>query len=430
MPSLSASLPLPDPDALAHSAKLTQHLLDRIHAQGGWLSFADFMEALLYAPGLGYYAAGATKFCEEGDFVTAPEISPLFGRTLARFAAPVLTSIQGARILEPGAGTGRLAASILETLDQLGALPDRYLILEPSPSLQAIQHKNLSKWLPSLVERVEWIQDLPKNFRGVILANEVLDAIPVHLMVTTDRLDAFLERGVGVDETDGTSTFTWVDRPANPNLNQLALKHLSGEAEMERAPGTLFELGLPAEAWSRGLAESLEEGLMVLIDYGFPAREMYHPQRRNGTLMCHYRHHAHDDPFLYPGLQDVTAHVDFTAIASILKDKGLDLDRYQTQAGFLLENGILETLTPGLEPGSVAWLKETTGLQKLLSPAEMGELFKVLVASKHLSEPHKPEKQERSEKFDQAQNPQKAPQSQSSHHSPARHLAVCQQLGL
>lgn len=404
MTNPKTSLPIPDSEAQAHSAALTQHIQNRIQSAGGWLSFAQFMDLLLYAPGLGYYSAGAAKFGAEGDFITAPEISPLFGRAIARFIAPTLARIQDGHILEPGAGTGRLAASLLETLNQLGALPDRYLILEPSPSLQAIQQRNLTEWIPSLVEKVEWIHALPDRHKGVVIANEVLDAMPVHLMVMTDQANRFLERGIGLDASAQDSGFIWMDHPASSQLNDQAVHHLTGHAGEGYEPGMVFELGLPAEAWAQSLGTLLDEGQVVLIDYGFPAREFYHPQRRNGTLMCHYRHHAHDDPFLYPGLQDVTAHVDFTAIAQALKNSGLTLDRYQSQAGFLLASGILETLSPGLESGSVPWLKETTALQTLLSPAEMGELFKVLVASRGIQAP--------------------------SEESAAHDQAICEQLGL
>jgi len=404
MSSLTSSLPIPGADALSHSAQLTEYLKQRIQSLGGWMSFAAFMDDLLYAPGLGYYAAGAAKFRAEGDFITAPEISPLFGRTIAQWIAPTLKGINDAQILEPGAGTGRLAASLLETLAQLGALPEHYLILEPSPSLQEIQRRNLTEWIPSLISRVQWIQAPPAQLKGVIVANEVCDALPVHLMVTTEQAGIFLERGVEWAEKPGgaisqnivspsdvppgkeypESHFAWQDRPASMQLNELAFQHLPQYTGLTLQPSTVFELGLPAEAWCRSMAGALQQGQIILIDYGFPARELYHPQRHNGTLMCHYRHFAHDDPFLYPGLQDVTAHIDFTAIARVLSNQGLQLEHYQTQANFLLHGGILETLTPGLQPGSVDWLKETTALQKLLSPAEMGELFKVLVASRHL----------------------------------------------
>jgi len=400
MTALTTSLPIPSEEALSHSARLVEYLKQKIHSHSGWLSFADFMDGLLYAPGLGYYAAGATKFGSAGDFVTAPEISPLFGRTLARYIVPTLHQMDDAVILEPGAGTGRLAASILEALQTSGKLPERYLILEPSPSLQHIQRDNLTEWIPDLIDRVEWLQAMPEKIRGIVVANEVLDAMSVHLMVTTDQKGVFLERGVTVSVNEKESekesasssfspaTFIWRDDPASPQMNEWASLHLRAEGGDDHEPGTVFELALPAHAWCRSLADRLEQGKIILIDYGFPAREFYHPQRRNGTLMCHYRHHAHDDPFLYPGLQDVTAHVDFTSIARALQNGGLTLDLYQTQAGFLLANGVLETLTPGLEPGSLAWLKETTALQKLLSPAEMGELFKVIVASRGLCHPH------------------------------------------
>jgi SAM-dependent MidA family methyltransferase len=401
MNALQTALPIPSDEAMAHSAQLVEYLKHNIRCKGGWLSFADFMDGLLYAPGLGYYAAGATKFGRAGDFVTAPEISPTFGRTIARYIAPILGHIQDPVILEPGAGTGRLAVSMLIGLQQLNALPQRYCILEPSPSLQQIQREHLAEYIPELIDRVEWLDSMPDKIRGIVIANEVLDAMPVHLMVATEQSGVFLERGVALSENEQNigqespssfqyhSPFIWKDRPASPQLNESAACHLSLDIRQALEPGAVFELGLPAEAWCRFIADRFDQGQIILIDYGFPAREMYHPQRRNGTLMCHYRHHAHNDPFWYPGLQDVTAHIDFTSIARTFLQSGLNIDQYQTQAGFLLGSGILETLTPGLEPGSVAWLRETTAIQKLLSPAEMGELFKVMIASRAIHSDHR-----------------------------------------
>ena len=392
MPLPPAHLPVPDAIALAHSERLRATLVARIQAAGGWLDFAAFMEGLLYAPGLGYYAAGAARFNGAGDFTTAPEISPLFGRTLARALAPMLRAIDDSDLLEPGAGSGRLAATLLPALAELGALPRHYRILEPSPALRAEQAATLAPLPAELRDRVAWIDDLPAQLRGVVLANEVLDAMPVHLLRVGDaRVDIhpdsdtdsdaaadaapLLERGVAVHPGGG---FVWSDRPAAPWLKAQARAHLP--AGVLPAHGAVFELGLAARAWSASLGERLAEGAVVLIDYGFPAREFHHAQRRAGTLMCHYRHHAHDDPFFLPGLQDVTAHVDFSAVAVALRDAGLRLHHFDSQAGFLLAHGLLEELARAVEPGSTEWLKRTVALQTLLSPAEMGELFKVLVA--------------------------------------------------
>ena len=392
MPLMPAHLPVPDAVALAHSERLRATLLARIQAAGGWLDFAAFMEGLLYAPGLGYYAAGAARFNGAGDFTTAPEISPLFGRTLARALAPILRAIDDSDLFEPGAGSGRLAETLLPALAELGALPRRYRILEPSPALRAEQAATLDPLPATLRERVVWIDDLPAQMRGVVLANEVLDAMPVHLLRVADtpidgHRDAettsetetgttpLLERGVAVDSDGG---FAWSDQPAAPWLHAQALANLP--AGVLPAPGAVFELGLAARAWAAALGERLAEGAVVLIDYGFPAREFHHVQRRAGTLMCHYRHHAHDDPFFLPGLQDVTAHVDFSAIAVALREAGLRLHHFDNQAGFLLAHGLLEELAREVEPGSTDWLKRSVAVQALLSPAEMGELFKVLVA--------------------------------------------------
>ncbi|HWU82322.1 MAG TPA: SAM-dependent methyltransferase [Methylophilaceae bacterium] len=361
-------LPIPGAEALRHSQSLVAHIREEIARSGGWIDFAHYMQLALYAPGLGYYSGGAEKFGPAGDFVTAPELSPLFGQCLARQAAQVCAQARG-DILELGAGTGRLAAELLLELQRLGQLPAHYLILEVSAFLQDIQRQTLMAQLPpDLFARVAWLDHLPSGFDGFVLANEVLDALPVHIV---GQREHGFERGV----TCEGDALVWADRhPLSPTLNALA-------APLTLPGGYLTELCPLAGALVASIAQSLRRGVLLFIDYGFPRREYYHPQRDHGTLMCHYRHHAHGDPFLYPGLQDITAHVDFTSAAEAGVANGLRLAGYTTQAQFLINCGITELLAQ-MAPGSAAYLRLASQAQKLLSPAEMGELFKVLALSK------------------------------------------------
>lgn len=359
------ALPTPEPAAAAHSARVAAHIRAAIRDAGGWISFARYMELALYAPGLGYYAAGATKFGFAGDFTTAPELSTLFGRTLARQVRQVLDET-GGDVLEFGAGSGKLAADLLLELERLGTLPARYLILELSAELQARQFDTLAARAPHLAERVSWLQALPGTFSGVMLGNEVLDAMPVHIVVR--RAGMLLERGV-VAQDDG---FAWSERPCESAV----LRSIADKLALP--DGYLTEINLAAPAFVVSLAERLARGAMLFIDYGFGRSEYYHPQRAQGTLMCHYRHHAHDDPFLHPGLQDITAHVDFSAIADAGTHAGLDLLGYATQAHVLINCGIT-ALLGGVSPAdAAAYLPLANQAQRLLSPAEMGELFKVI----------------------------------------------------
>ncbi|MBU1265371.1 MAG: SAM-dependent methyltransferase [Gammaproteobacteria bacterium] len=358
-------LPAPTPDALAHSQRVTAHLRALIDAAGGWISFAQFMEAALYAPGLGYYAAGAMKFGAAGDFVTAPEMTPLFGRTLAHAIAPVLAETDG-EVLELGAGSGRLAVDVLGELARLDALPARYCILEVSADLRARQQDTLTRELPQLAERVHWLDALPAHFSGVILGNEVLDALPVALVHWTN--EAPLSRGVIVEG----DAFAWQDRRIDdPQLRARA-------DALSLAPGYLSEINLAADALTASLAQLMDRGLILMIDYGFPANEYYHPQRHMGTLRAHYRHHALDDPFYLPGLCDLTAHVDFSAVARAGLAAGLALAGYTSQASFLLNSGLTELLLQTPPSDAAAYLPQANAVQRLVSPAEMGELFKVI----------------------------------------------------
>src|SRR3989344_4403812 len=369
------SLPKPSTEALAHSRQLSKLIRAEIEAAGGWLDFSRYMHLALYAPGLGYYSGGAKRFGQGGDFVTAPEISPLFAQTLARQASQILQSTAG-DILELGAGTGRLAAALMLELQQLGQLPAHYQILEVSANLRQIQHETLQQLLPAeLMQRVQWLDELPDIFSGLVLGNEVLDALPVHI-VKSGR-DELFERGV----TESGDTFAWGERTlTSGTLFEQAIK-------LDLSPGYTTELCPAATGLVASLANSLQQGALLFIDYGFSRREYYHPQRSQGTLMCHYRHYAHEDPFLYPGLQDITAHVDFTGIAETGVANGLQLLGYSGQAQFLINCGITDLLAQISPSDSAKYLPLAAQAQKLLSPAEMGELFKIIALGKGLNQP-------------------------------------------
>lgn len=377
---LPDSLPVPDPDALAHSRKLTGQIIQEIEQSGGRLPFDRYMELCLYAPGLGYYSGGLRKFGESGDFVTAPEVSPVFARCLSRQCRQVLAELGGGDLLEFGAGSGRLAVDMLRELDHLGQLPDRYIILEVSAELRDRQSRTLQKELPELADRVHWLDRLPDaGFRGVVIANELLDAMPVHrFRIEGDRIleqHARLREGQGIVPSWG---------PCSDPLES-AVRHL-----LESDGGGLddyeSEINLRAAPWVRALAQRIQAGLILLIDYGYARDEYYHPRRSRGTLMCHYRHRAHPDPMLMPGLQDITAHVDFTRVAVAALKSGLNVCGYTSQAFFLMGCG-LDRLISESNPENVrSHMELVQGVKRLTLPTEMGERFKVLGLSRGLKE--------------------------------------------
>ena len=367
------NLPIPAPEALSHSQRLQQVLADELTSAGGWLSFARFMEQLLYAPGLGYYTAGARKFGAAGDFITAPEMTALFGQALARQVAQIMAASVPV-VLEVGAGSGRLAADLLLALEKANALPERYFILDLSADLCQRQQETIGAAVPHLLSRVAWLDRLPEQFSGVVVANELLDAMPAHIVAWRD--DGIFERGVVLDESGG---FTWNERPA-----LLAAATEIGE-QCSLPPGFESEISLAARAWAAEWGHRLEKGGLLLIDYGFPRREFYHQQRGRGTLMCHYRHHAHPDPFYMPGLQDVTVHVDFTAIIAAAHASGLELLGYASQGQFLLNCGILDCLA-AIPDATPDYIRAAGAVGKLLMPHEMGELFKVIAIGRGLDD--------------------------------------------
>jgi SAM-dependent MidA family methyltransferase len=366
------SLPLPSPEAAAHSARLVEFIRSDIAASGGWISFARYMELALYAPGLGYYSAGSHKLGEAGDFITAPELSPLFGRTLARQIAEIMAN-STPHILELGAGSGILAVDMLAELESLGSLPERYAILEISAELRERQQELMRKRLPHLLHRVHWLDALPEKFSGAIVANEVLDALPVHVVHWRDS--AITEHGVVASDNG----FRWQEQTVSDARLLAAAQNISVPDDY------VSEISLAARGLINSLAQSLEQGAMLFIDYGFGAREFYHPQRNRGTLMCHYRHHAHDAPFFLPGLQDITAHVNFSDLTECGIDAGLELMGYTNQAFFLMNCGITKLLQDTSPENLRDYLPLSSQLQKLTSPAEMGELFKVILLGKKMA---------------------------------------------
>ncbi len=378
------SLPEPSADALAASRALERLIREAIRENDDWIPFSRYMELALYARGLGYYAGGSAKLGKDGDFTTAPEITPLFGATLALFAAELLAG-QPLRLLEFGAGTGKLAADLLHALAQRGVAVASYQIVELSAELRARQQQALAGY-----PQVQWLDAPPPAFSGMIVANEVLDAMPVPLLVRRDG--RWLERGVALEG----ERFVFADREC-PQTLAAQIPDAEGLAD-----GYVTEVHPQQSGFVRVLADMLKAGdggMAVLVDYGFPAHEYYLPQRAQGTLMCHYRHHAHGDPFYLPGLQDITAHVDFTEVARTALDAGLELSGYLSQAAFLLAAGLPALLQSESPEDVKRWLPMANAVQKLTSPAEMGELFKVLLLSHRLKLPTRFLQQDRSHRL-------------------------------
>lgn len=375
--AMQLNLPEPSADALDASRALQSFIANDIRRHSGWISFARYMELALYAPGLGYYSGGAAKLGKDGDFTTAPEITPLFGQTLAQVAADLMAK-SAPQIMEFGAGTGKLARDLLGELTSMGVPLHRYSIIELSGELRARQQQMLRDF-----PQVTWLDHFPAAFSGVVLGNEVLDAMPVHLVVKTEQ--GWKERGIGL----APRKFVFRDHPCDPAL----IRQIPAADTLP--VGYVTEVHPIAIAFTKSLADMLvaghdqtgHGGAAILVDYGFPAAEYYLEQRAQGTLMCHYRHHAHDDPFYLPGLQDITAHVDFTAIATAAVESGLDLLGYTSQAAFLLEAGIGDILLRTPPTDKLRYLPQANAMQKLTSPAEMGELFKVLAVGTHIDLP-------------------------------------------
>lgn len=378
-----ATSDLPPPSALAAnlSAELQRRIREEIRNAGGCISFARYMEMALYEPGLGYYSAGATKLGRDGDFTTAPEISPLFGRCLARQVAEILEHLGVGDVLEFGAGSGRLAADLLRELDRLHCLPQRYLILEVSADLRERQRWRIGTDAPQLLSRVRWLDALPVDrFRGAILANEVLDAMPVE-RVRKGEDRRWYERCV----REAGHGFDWIDLPvAAGSAMARAL------ARIERDSGSLpngytTEVNPRLPPWFRALGDVLSHGAILIIDYGCSRCEYYHWQRADGTLLCHYRHRAHADPFTLIGLQDITAWVDFTAAAAAAHCAGFTVRGYTTQAQFLIALGITDLLAEAVDAWPTERFVFAQQVQTLTLPGEMGEHMKVLGLTRGMS---------------------------------------------
>ena len=373
-------LPEPSADALVLSERLSEVIRAEIAEQGGSIPFSRYMELCLYSPGLGYYSAGSQKFGAAGDFITAPELSSLFGRCLAQSCASVLNELGDGDLFEFGAGSGRLAADILGELASIDNLPGHYYILERSAELRARQQATLKAEVPQLYERVAWLDTLPAaGFRGVLLANEVLDAMPV---------ERFRWNGAAVELFHvrcSDAGFDWCTVQDGMGETAAAIQRLAAEAGL--APGYISEINLSLGPWLAGIADILGQGAVLLADYGSARHELYHPQRSAGTLMCHYRHRAHDDPFRWPGLQDITAHVDFTAVAEAGVAAGMEVAGYTTQAHFLMDCGIDRLLSTAGPTDSVDYLKQAQQVKQLILPGEMGECFKFIGLTRDIENP-------------------------------------------
>jgi SAM-dependent MidA family methyltransferase len=370
----------PDDAAAEHSALARAHLMNQIDAAGGWLPFERFMDLALYAPGLGYYSGGAQKLGADGDFTTAPEVSRLFGACVAVQCAEILSALQAGCVMEIGAGSGRLAADILARLETEGRLPERYAILEISADLRARQRAHIARRLPHLLGRVHWLERPPEEpFEGVILANEVLDALPVARFRW--RESAVEEMGVSV----GGGQFNWAARPADAEMTRVA-------QELEVSGGR-WDDGYTSEycprigAWIQSVTHSLAKGAVLWFDYGLPRAQYYFPERRDGTLVCHYRHRMSADPFANIGLQDITAWVDFTRVAEANHDAALTVAGFTTQAHFLAGLELDREMRLSAQGDENLFARLSHEARQLLLPGEMGERFKVMACVRELDVP-------------------------------------------
>ena len=374
---------LSNTEALSHCRQLSNLIDDHVKKSESGLLFSDYMNLVLYEPKLGYYTGGAIKFGSKGDFITAPEISPYFGASIAQTISPVIQHFRNSRhiakILEFGAGSGALATSILWQLHQLNTLPHVYQILEVSPDLQQRQQEHILQFIKEhqISVAIEWLTAIPVEFDGIILANEVIDAIPVDAIVK--RSDAWYYRGITINPQASSPSFSdhwlWTDLKEVPaqELPAYLLEHAD-----EFTDGYQTETHLRAQSWLSTIAKSLRQGLLITIDYGFPAKEYYHPQRSQGTLIAHHQHHSIDDLFYLPGLCDLTAHVEWSSLNQVAQTQGLELIAYLSQGAFLLDAGIGELLLANVDMHDPKqFLPQSNALQKLISEAEMGELFKV-----------------------------------------------------
>jgi SAM-dependent MidA family methyltransferase len=375
-----AEVPEPGPDEAAHSACLIERIRAEIEDSAGWISFARYMDMALYSPGLGYYSAGAQKLGPAGDFVTAPEVAPVFSRCLATQCTEILQELGGGDLLELGAGSGIMAATMLEEFGQLGVRPARYRILDVSADLRQRQRATLLDKVPEQVESVEWLDAMPESVSGVVIANEVIDAMPV---------ERFVIRGGRVNSLGVSWHFgrlDWAETRAG-ELLEMAVRAIEESVGETLPEGYTSEVNIGLEPWLTSLGRSIERGVLLFVDYGLPRRAFYAPERRTGTLLCHYRHRFHDDPFLNPGLQDITAWVDFTAVADAAEKAGLSLAGFTTQAHFLIGNDIEHYLSDVSQLELPQRLNLSRQAMVLTLPGEMGERFKVMALAKEYDSP-------------------------------------------
>lgn len=372
-PSLHGALPLPSADELAHSAQLEALIRAEIRRTGS-IPFWHYMEMALYAPGLGYYSAGKTKFGASGDFVTAPELGDLFARTMARATSNVLRASVDTVFLEVGGGSGKFAATALAEWEALGTLPRHYWILDRSAELRVRQLESLTASVPHLVHRVQWLDTPPEQaWRGVLFANEVIDALPAHRFVMRDGEARELHVAI-----DGNNRLCLVEREADTMLIA-AVSQVAGDLDAPIEDGYRSEILPQLPYWIDAVCGTLQAGLAIFVDYGYPRQEFYHPDRRDGTLTCHYHHRAHDDALLWPGLQDITAWVDFTALAEAATRAGWPLAGFTSQAQFLLAAGLLDMLQiEQLNADEAERYALAQQVKRLTLPGEMGERFKVM----------------------------------------------------
>ena len=363
-------LPEPPGELKQHGKKLSTRIQESIRKTGS-IPFSQYMEMALYEPGLGYYSAGLHKLGRSGDFVTSPELGPLFAACLAAQAEEIGSLMEHYEVLEVGAGTGRLAVDFLGQFRPETA-PDRYLILERSADLRQVQQDLIAKEAPAWLDRVTWLDEPPADhWQGVLIANEVIDALPVErFRISNGRIEqaCVSESETGLD---------WTARPAPTEL-EAAVRHLETDTGKVFADAYCSEIQLQLPAWLHSLTENLVRGLALFIDYGYPRSEFYLPERSDGTLMCHYRHQAHDDPFYWPGLQDITAWVDFTALAEAADACGLDVEGYTSQSMFLLACGLEGILRKKASESSDDGMALNNEVRQLTMPGMMGERFQVM----------------------------------------------------
>jgi SAM-dependent MidA family methyltransferase len=373
------NLPEPSAEAQKHSQQLNQKIRQHLNRHQ-LLTFADFMRLALYTPGLGYYANGLPKIGAQGDFITAPEISPIFSRCLAHQAQQVLAQLKHPNLVEFGAGRGVMARDLILELERLEQPFETYYIIELSGDLKQVQQQTLASLPNHLLTKVVWLDQLPlEPLQAVVIANEVLDAMPVERL----KFEPANVSQAYVKWNEQTSSFEWDYRTlADSKLQRIANRLLQQIGEPTDR-GYHTEVNLNIAPWLNAISDFLQAGLVLLIDYGYPRQEYYQPARTMGTLRCHYQHRAHSNPFFYPGLQDITAHVDFTAVAEAAYDAQFKVAGYTTQAHFLMASGLME-MVAGSHLPITEQLKWAQQVKTLTLPNEMGENFKVIALTKQL----------------------------------------------